>query len=399
MNRYSVGRPRSSGADARDERCRMATLPRLFTAVVSFGLVVAGGWVVPASAAYSSSAAPGWVPNGTVRAIARHGDVVYLGGSFTNLSNPATGAQVPRSRVAAVDADTGAPLPWNPGANGLVRAVAVAPDGRVFLGGDFTAVGGRSSIRLAAVTPGGAPVSGWSASASDSVHDLYADGTSVYVGGRFGTVSRTSRPKLARLQHATGAVVTAFDARVSGGRISTLAPAAGGGSLLLGGSFTAVDGRARGFVASVALGDGSVTDWNPGPECGTCYLWDLAAAGDRVYAAMAGPGGRAVSWHATTGSRGWSRGGDGNAQAIDVHDGVVYVGGHFGPSFGGSTRHQLAALDAGSGSLLSYTVDFTGNDHPGIWAVLADPDGLMIGGGFRLAANPARRYARLPDLG
>ena len=366
---------------------------RVLAAVV---LVAGGGWSAPASAAYSTDAAPSWVPNGTVRTIARHDDVVYLGGDFTRLTNPA-GGYVLRNRVAAVDADTGAPLPWNPGANATVRAITTDADGRVYLGGDFTTVGGRTATRLAAVEPDGDPVPGWTASASDSVHDLYADATSLWVGGRFGSVSRTSRPKLARLDLATGAVATGFNARVSGGRVAALEPSADGQSLLLGGSFTSVGGQARGFAAEVALASGALTGWDPGAECDTCYLWDLAAAADRVYAAIGGPGGRALAWDAATGDqRYWNRGGDGNAQAIDVYDGVVYVGGHFGPNFGGGTRHQLAALDAARGTLLPYTVGFTGGDHPGIWAVDAGADGLRIGGGFTLAGDPARKYALLP---
>ena len=375
----------------------MVRFRRSVTAALAATVVLAGGWFTPASAAYSSDASRTWSPNGTVRAIARHGDVVYIGGDFTSLSEPGSSTRVARSRVAALDADTGAPLPWNPGANGLVRAIAVDPNGTVFLGGDFTAVGGRTATRLAALTPGGGPVTGWSASASDSVHDLYADGSSLYVGGRFGSVSRTSRPRLARLDADTGGVVTAFNARVSGGRVTALTPAPDG-SLLLGGQFTSVGGQARGFVAGVSRDSGAVTGWNPGPECSTCYLWDLATTSDRVYAAIGGPGGRAVAWDARSGSTYWSRGGDGNAQAVDVHDGVVYVGGHFGPQFSSATRHQLAALDAVRGTLLSYTVAFTGNDHPGIWAVDAGADGLRIGGGFVLDGNPARKYAMLPAV-
>ena len=375
----------------------MVRFRRVATVVVAAAMVLAGGWFTPASAAYSSEADRTWSPNGTVRAIARHGDVVYIGGAFTSLTDTRTGTRVSRNRVAALDADTGAPLAWNPGANGLVRAIAVGPDGTVFLGGDFTAVGGRTATRLAALTPGGGPVTGWSASASDSVHDLYADGDALYVGGRFGAVNRTSRSRLARLDADTGAVDLAFNARVSGGRVTALTPAPDG-SLLLGGDFDFVGGQARAFAAGVSRTSGAVTGWNPGAECGNCYLWDLATTPDRVYAAIAGPGGRAVAWDARSGTTYWSRSGDGNAQAIDVHDGVVYVGGHFGPRFAGATRHQLAALDAVRGTLLSYTVDFTGNDHPGLWAVDADSDGLRIGGGFVLDGSPVRKYAVLPAL-
>ena len=375
----------------------VAVVGAVGVAVVPVG---AAGWSAPATAAepspYGTAAAPSWVPNGTVKAMVRHDDVVYLGGSFTTLTDPLTGQQVPRERVAAVDAATGVPLAWAPRVNGLVEAIAVAPEGTVYLGGDFTAVGGRPATRLAALDLTGAPVSGWSASANATVLDLHVDQESLYVGGRFGSIGGKSRPRLARLDRRTGAVVEAFNARVVGGRVVALEPSGDGTSLLLGGSFTSVGTRARGFVAGVRLDTGDVTEWAPAAECGTCYLWDLTATPETVYAAVGGPGGRVVSWDAGTGVRGWSRSGDGNVQAVDVAGGAVWAGGHFGPTFAGETRHQLAVLDAATGELLPYTLPVTGRDHPGIHVVAADADALRLAGGFTLADDPARRYAVLP---
>lgn len=361
-------------------------------------LALVGGWSAPASAAFSSDARPSWVPNGTVRAMVRAGAVVYLGGDFTSLRDPASGAQVARAHIAAVDAVTGAPVTsWNPGVNGSVEAIAVGPDGTVYAGGEFTAAAGRTATRLAAFTSAGSRVPGWSAAASGEVFDLYTDGGSLFVGGRFGSVNGASRPKLAKLDAASGALVPTFNAHVAGGRVVSLAPSADGQSLLVGGAFDVLDGTPRSFAGAVSLTTGHVDDWAPRPECDTCYLWDLTTSEGVVYAAVGGPGGRVVAWDAVSGARRWARRGDGNVQAVDVFDGVVYVGGHFGPDFSGATRHQLAAVSAATGALLPYSVEFAGRDHPGIWAVDADSDGLRIAGGFVLANDPARKYAVLPS--
>jgi hypothetical protein len=77
---------------------------------------------------------------------------------------------------------------------------------------------------------------------------------------------------------------------------------------------------------------------------------------------------------------------------------VVYVGGHFGPNFGGATRHQLAAVDELSGALLSYSLKLTGSDHPGIWAIIVDSTYLRVGGGVQFANAPEKRYAALPSI-
>ena len=359
-------------------------------------LVAGGGWSAPASAAYATQAGPSWVPNGNVKTVTRVGDVVYIGGAFTSLRNPATGQVEPRSRVAALDADTGALRPWNPGANGPVEAIDVAADGTVYLGGSFTTAAGSAATRVAAVTPAGGPLPGFKASTNSTVFDLQVTGTSLYLGGAFGSVNSKNRPRLARVDRSTGALVDAFDARVSGGRVLTVELSPDGSSVLFGGAFTGVGGVPRGFVAAVAPDNGAVRPWAPDPTCDTCSLWDLALDGGRVYAAIGGPGGRVVAWDGTTGNRLWGRVGDGNVQAVDVQDGVVYGGGHFGPSFAGETRNQLVALSASNGNVLPWTVQFTDRNYPGIWDIHADADGLRIAGGFALVGNPASKYAVLP---
>src|SRR5689334_11020479 len=88
--------------------------------------------------AYSSQAARTWsVTGGQVNAMVRLGDRVVIGGTFTGLRSPA-GVTFDRSRIALVDANSGAPVPaWTPSVNGPVRALAT--DGqRVYVGGAFT---------------------------------------------------------------------------------------------------------------------------------------------------------------------------------------------------------------------------------------------------------------------
>jgi hypothetical protein len=72
---------------------------------------------------------------------------LYVGGAFTNIRN------VSRNRIAAVSTATGAvDTQFNPNANSAVRGIAVSPDGsRVYLGGEFSTVGGGSRPFLAAV--------------------------------------------------------------------------------------------------------------------------------------------------------------------------------------------------------------------------------------------------------
>ena len=361
------------------------------TAVLAAATVVAGGSLSPAAAAsYQPSPTAGWVPNGTVYAMARSGSTVYLGGDFTSLTNPATGQSVARSHLAAVDAGTGAPASWNPGANGTVRALAVGSNSTVYAGGTFTSAAGADASRLAAITPTGRAVSGWKATANGTVNAILTDSTGVYAAGAFSTVNAVARAKLARLAPATGTVDTAFNARVAGG--SVLALAKSGANMLLGGSFTTLSGTARTFSGSVALGTGAVTSWAPASQCSTCTVLSLITDGTRAYQGIAGPGGRVIAVSLGSGSRTWTKSGDGDVQALAVYGGVLYAGGHF-TSFAGSARRQLVALSASTGAVQDYALAFTGSDGPGIWAVSADSAALRIAGGFQLAGSPIARYA------
>lgn len=75
-------------------------------------------------------------------------NVVYAAGSFASVNG------VPRNRVAAMDADTGEVLPWNPGlvSSGTFNVLALAASGQtVFLGGGFATLGGKARNGFAGV--------------------------------------------------------------------------------------------------------------------------------------------------------------------------------------------------------------------------------------------------------
>jgi len=101
--------------------------------------------------------------DGRVRALALHGNRLYVGGSFGSVDGPA--GSVARPKLAALDAASGAVLPWTPPAlgpgafltnsgvptptapSGDVVAIAVPGDGsRVFVAGSFLDFAGRSGL-------------------------------------------------------------------------------------------------------------------------------------------------------------------------------------------------------------------------------------------------------------
>src|SRR5205085_1204267 len=79
-----------------------------------------------------------WAPSlnaqGLRLAASADGSTIYVGGDFDQVSGQS------RSRIAALDAQTGAVLPFNPGANATVEALALNGN-TLYFGGDFTTVG------------------------------------------------------------------------------------------------------------------------------------------------------------------------------------------------------------------------------------------------------------------
>lgn len=377
-------------------RVRGRRLQMLVAGALLLGAVAA----VPADAAYSPAPRQSWTANGVVFAIAVHGDRVYIGGRFTKVTNRANGQGVTRTRLAAFNASTGALITsFNASFNDDVRAIAVSPDGNtVYVGGVFSTVNGGARSRLVALDSAtGAVRPAWTAEASGAiVRDLLVVGNDLYVAGTFGRINGQSRRGLAKVALSNGQL-SSWHVTMSGGRPWSITPSPNGQHLIVAGAFTELGGQPRSFLGSVDLGTGATTAWHPTPACGNCTLFDVIAQGDAVYGAVGGGGGRAVRWSASTGGIQWQARGDGNVQALAYDDGIVYVGGHYGPTFAGATRHQLSAVDADNGRLLPWNPQLGGADHPGVWALVPGTSFLRVGGGFRtVGGEPQARFAEFP---
>ena len=150
----------------------------------------------------ASSPIDSWQTNGRVTAIAVVGSTAYLGGEFTAVRPAGSAAgknTVSRKHAAAIDLTTGALLPWNPNVNDDVRSIA-ANATSVYLGGEFSSVGGSSATRLAAVDPTtGKRQTAFTGSANQPVLALALSGTTLYAGGKFTQASGGSHTRIAAL--------------------------------------------------------------------------------------------------------------------------------------------------------------------------------------------------------
>ena len=155
-----------------------------------------------------------WAPgaDGAVWSIAVAGGDVYLGGTFTRVGDR------PRRRLAKVAAGSGAVAgDFVHRVNRNVRTMTVA-NGSLYIGGQFGTVDGLPRGRLAAFTlAGGRLRTDWTPSANGTVFGLEAGpGDRVYAGGTFSRIDgRSGSGFAAALASGTGQVMSAFDPAIS----------------------------------------------------------------------------------------------------------------------------------------------------------------------------------------
>jgi uncharacterized delta-60 repeat protein len=332
---------------------------------------------------------------------------LVLGGFFTTLS-PNGGVALTRNNIARLNADGSVDTVFDPNASNVVWALALQPDGKLVLGGYFSSLspnGGGAITRnyIARLNADGSV---------DGAFDPHANGTSVYalalqpdgklvLGGDFTSLSPNgggalTRNYIARL-NADGSVDTAFDPNASSVVFAlALQP---DGKLVLGGFFTSLSPNGGGAIARNYIArlnaDGSVdTAFNPNAN-GYVYALALQPDGKLVlggnFTSLSPNGGAAITRNHIVrlnadGSvdTAFDPNANGPVEALALQsDGKLVLGGFFttlSPNGGGAfTRHDIARLNADG----SVETAFDPNASDSVLALAVEPDGkLLVGGNF-----------------
>jgi len=211
------------------------------------------------------------VKDGTVLAIAVVGDVVYVGGTFTTVTNAGSTAQLTRRSLFAYDRATGQVLGFAPSLDGAVETIAPAPDGRsIIIGGRFKTVNAVSQRSLAMLTPNGDRVASFTGKTNGYVSKALVRNSRLVIGGRFSAVNGVARANLAVLDATAGGLDTSFNIPVTEGRtkssgaVTTAAVQEmdiAGSTLAIVGNFRRVGAAVRQQIATIDLSAGRVTDW------------------------------------------------------------------------------------------------------------------------------------------
>jgi uncharacterized repeat protein (TIGR01451 family)/uncharacterized delta-60 repeat protein len=191
-------------------------------------------------------------PNGPVRAAALQYDgKIVIGGEFTLIDGFSF------IRIARLQANGVFDAGFNPGAgaNNTVFSVASAPDGKVYLGGDFTQVNNTNRTRIARLAADGKLDMTFSNSVNGIVRAiaLQTNGQAV-IAGDFTTVGNTARSHIARL-NGDGSLDTVFNPNINGNVFAlAIQP---NGKIVVGGNFSLVNGASCGSIVRLN-DDGSV---------------------------------------------------------------------------------------------------------------------------------------------
>jgi len=208
------------------------------------------------------------IDTGIVMATARAPDgSIFVGGDFASI------AGVPRAHIAKLRADGTLDPEWNPGADDKVLALATDSDGSVYVGGDFGHIGGQERSYLAKIGGSGAGVvdANWNPHSTGPIEAIAVDADgSVFVSGLlfvavpgFSTIGGQPRNSIAKLSGSGDGDADPLWNPDPIGEITTIVVDRQG-SVFVGGSSFTINSQSRSLFKLDAEGTGAPdAQWNP----------------------------------------------------------------------------------------------------------------------------------------
>ncbi len=372
------------------------------------------------------------VDDGIVETIAKVGNRVYLGGTFTSVRNPDSDTPIARANILAFDATTGlVDQTFVPQVNGEVAQIIAGPGDSVYAVGSFTMVNGVSTriVRLDAAT--GAITPGWKGSVNKITASVALGDGVLYLAGSFTKSGGNAHAEMAALDPVTGKDLPWFNVGFAGRHGTGLARAElspkkivlspNGRQMVVIGNFTSVTDASgtvdRDQVALLDLAPGSASinrSWRTLQFTGQCstnafdsWVRDVDIDPTGTYFVVAATGGNATS--NVDGSKAlcdsasrWELSGTGTSVmptwvdltgrdtllSVAISGASVYVGGHqrwLNNPLGGDNakegsvpRPGVAALDPSTGVPMSWNPGRNPRGA-GTFALLVADNGLYVG--------------------
>lgn len=238
------------------------------------------------------------------------GGVLYVGGQFTSIGGAT------RNNIAAIDPTTGTATAWDPGTGGTnsrVYSIAISGD-TLYVGGSFTAAGGQTRNRAAAFEISTGNLLPWDPNVTGfawTVRKINVNGSAVYLGGAFSAINSITRNKLAVVDATTGTLFS-WDPNLNGDVYDMYRD---GSYLYVSGDFTTTGATTRKGLVRYEISSSTAP---------TLDSWDpIGSASAQIY-------------------------------ALDSDGTDLYVGGYFNGTVGGQTRRNLVAISQSTGLATSW---------------------------------------------
>jgi uncharacterized delta-60 repeat protein len=358
-------------------------------------------------AGFAPGASGGGFPS--VYALAVQADrKILVGGAFTSL-----GGQT-RNNLGRINADGSMDLNFNPGAGGgvdtAVGALAVQPDGKILVGGEFTSLAGQTRNNIGRLNPDGTLDTTFNPGVSGGDFSLVysmavqADGK-ILVGGDFTTLGGQSRTNIGRL-NADGTVDSTFNPKTDGPVYALVVQP--DGKIVVGGYFTRLGGLSRTNLGRLNAAGTIDTTFSTGAgtdDAPDAAVFGLAMQADGkvlVGGAFTTLGGQARANLGRLNVNGtldttFNPGANGFVESFAVQtDGKILVGGAF-TALGGQSRSHIGRLNT-NGTLDSiFSPQPAGGSFATVSALALQADGkVLLGGSFTtLDGQPRLNLARL----
>jgi uncharacterized delta-60 repeat protein len=328
---------------------------------------------------------------------------LIIGGSFTSYNG------TNRNYIARLNTNGTLDTSFNigTGASNIVRTIAIQPDGKIVIGGNFTTYNGTSRSRIARLNTNGTLDTSFNVGtgANNIVNTtvIQSDGK-IVIGGNFTTYNGASRSRIARL-NTDGTLDTSFNVGTGANNIVNTTVIQSDGKIVIGGDFTTYNGASRSRIARLNTDGILDTSFNVGTGAnnivnttsiqsdgqliiGGDFTTYNGASRSRI-ARLNTDGTLDTSFNVGTGAN-WIV----NTTAIQS-DGQLIIGGSF-TSYNGTSRNNIARLN-NDGTLDNSFNNVGTGANARVTTTAIQPDGkIIIGGDFTIYNGTSRnKIARL----
>jgi uncharacterized delta-60 repeat protein len=339
---------------------------------------------------------------------------IIVGGSITSFNNSVWTRLIRITSTGAVDPTFGSPSQY--GANDIINMTVNQPDGKLIIGGTFSAFNGGFKNTIARINENGSldstfdPGTGGTGGGPNTAMMLTSalqNDNKILIGGFFSSYNSTIINRIARL-NADGSLDVSFNPGFGANNTVRTILVQSDGKIIIGGDFTSFNGTSINRIARLNE-DGSLdTSFNPGIGANSNVSTSALQSDGKIII-----GGDFTSFNGTPIDRIARLNADGSLDtsfnpgtgansfvftSALQNDGKIIIGGNF-TSYNGTSINRIARLNT-DGSLDTSFNPGTGPNSSVLTSILQSDGKIIIGGGFTTYNGASRnRIVRLNENG